>query len=120
MKPSLSLALALAAIVPCLTAQSQMPRSLQVNFSGTTVIDEPGTYIMPRDMDIPNDRVAIDITASGVTLDLGGRSLRGPGGKLGTGGIGHEQHKESECAGELDSHQQRAPFGVGFQLINLA
>jgi Periplasmic copper-binding protein (NosD) len=85
MKPSLSLVLAVAAVVPCLTAQSQMPRSLQVNFSGTTVIDEPGAYIMPRDMDIPNDRVAIDITASGVTLDLGGRSLRGPGGKLGTG-----------------------------------
>jgi parallel beta-helix repeat protein len=85
MKPTLSLVLAMAAVVPCLTAQSQQPRSLQVNFSGTTVIDEPGAYMMPRDMDIPNDRVAIDITASGVTLDLGGRSLRGPGGKLGTG-----------------------------------
>lgn len=85
MKPSLSLALAVAAFAPLLNAQSQTPRSLVVNPNRTTVIDEPGTYLLPRDMDISADLVALDITVSGVTLDLGGHQVKGPGGRLGTG-----------------------------------
>lgn len=50
------------------------------------IIDSPGSYALSdsRTLRAP-DGVAILITASNVTVDLGGYSLMGPGGKMGTG-----------------------------------
>jgi parallel beta-helix repeat protein len=50
------------------------------------MIDRPGSYVLldSRSLRNPTD-VAITISASNVTLDLGGHTLMGPGGKMGTG-----------------------------------
>jgi parallel beta-helix repeat protein len=85
MKPAVWGALAALACVPQLLAQGPSTRTLVVNQGNTTTIDEPGTYVLARDLDVFTDRVGIEITASGVSLDLGGHQIKGPGGKLGTG-----------------------------------
>lgn len=49
-------------------------------------IDRPGSYVLSQDIRLNAARpVAITIKADGVTLDLNGRQIMGPGGKLGTG-----------------------------------
>lgn len=61
--------------VPTMMAQGFVrPISIQ------TVIDTPGSYVLNRDISYNWDRGAgITITASGVTLDLNGHEILGPG-----------------------------------------
>ncbi len=50
------------------------------------VINEPGQYILPSDLQVvPSRGAGIMITASGVDLDLNGANIVGPGGVQGTG-----------------------------------
>jgi hypothetical protein len=49
------------------------------------VITEPGLYQLPVDSFSTGSGVAIRVMASGVTIDLNGRQLQGPGGVSGTG-----------------------------------
>jgi hypothetical protein len=49
-------------------------------------IDSPGSYVLIRDLTINSAAdSAIRITASGVTLDLNGYQISGPGGNMGVG-----------------------------------
>ncbi len=51
------------------------------------VIDTPGSYVLTADLHVTNhDATAIEITADGVSLDLGGHVVRGPGQSTATGG----------------------------------
>ncbi len=78
------LAVACAAILTLTTALAAAPDGRPV--PGTGMIDMPGTYVLQSDRRaFTNDRAAITITASDVTLDLNGQALTGPGGKLGVG-----------------------------------
>jgi nitrous oxidase accessory protein NosD len=52
---------------------------------GTIRITRPGAYVLHRDIRLRAPRVAIEITASNVTLDLNGHALLGPGGQRGVG-----------------------------------
>ena len=54
----------------------------------TTVIDEAGSYVLVTDLSLSSNSTAdaaIMITASGVTLDLNGHQITGPGGLQGVG-----------------------------------
>lgn len=75
---------ACAAILTITTALAAAPDGRPV--PGTGVIDMPGTYVLQGDRrSLANDRAAITITASDVTLDLNGFALAGAGGKIGVG-----------------------------------
>jgi hypothetical protein len=50
-----------------------------------TVIKRPGSYFVARNFSLDGPGVAVAIAASGVSLDLRGHTLRGPGGKQGVG-----------------------------------
>ena len=51
-----------------------------------STISSPGSYILARDLSVGSGQgPAITIAASGVTLDLNGHEIMGPGGKQGTG-----------------------------------
>ena len=53
---------------------------------GNGIIDMPGNYVLQDSRESSSaSRPAIQITASDVTLDLNGNSLRGLGGKVGVG-----------------------------------
>jgi hypothetical protein len=52
--------------------------------ASNTVLEEPGTYILVRDLSAAGD-AAITIRASNVTLDLNGNRISGPGTNTGTG-----------------------------------
>jgi parallel beta-helix repeat protein len=78
------LAVACAAILTFTTTLAANPDGRRVPFSG--IIDTPGTYILQNDLrSFNNDRAAITITASDVTVDLNGQALSGAGGKRGVG-----------------------------------
>jgi hypothetical protein len=53
--------------------------------NGTIRITRPGSYVLSRDVRVRGADVAVEITASNVTLDLGGHALLGPGEKRGVG-----------------------------------
>lgn len=75
--PALALSLLVA---PALFAQGQTRP-----IASQTVIDSPGSYVLNRDIAYNPERGAgIMITASGVTLDLNGYEILGPGGLRGT------------------------------------
>lgn len=50
-----------------------------------TVITRAGCYVLARNISLEEPGTAIVITAGDVSLDLGGRTLTGPGGKQGVG-----------------------------------
>ena len=78
------LAAAFAAMLTLTTTLAAANDGKRVPFSG--IIDMPGNYVLQSDLRSPsNDRAAITITASDVTVDLNGLSLTGAGGKLGVG-----------------------------------
>ena len=78
------LVVACTAILAFGTNLTADPGGRRVPFSG--VIDSPGTYVLESDLrSFTNDRAAITITASDVTVDLNGLALTGGGGKRGVG-----------------------------------
>jgi parallel beta-helix repeat protein len=51
----------------------------------TGIISSPGNYVLRNDLTSTGSRAGIEIAASGVTLDLGGHQIVGPGGNQGVG-----------------------------------
>ena len=81
----LSLSLSVAVLLPAVPLQAQDSTTQFVSLRGT-IIDAPGNYVLRLNMTvIPTGPVGIVITGNGVTLDLNGNEIRGPGGKRGTG-----------------------------------
>ncbi len=79
-----TIAAACAAMLTIATALTAAPDGRPV--PGTGIIDMPGTYVLQSDRrSLTNERAAITITASDVTLDLNGFAITGAGGKLGVG-----------------------------------
>jgi parallel beta-helix repeat protein len=76
-------ALMLAAIA-AMPAAAQEGRKRLIPLGSTIVISEPGHYFLDRDISSVSG-TAIRITSSDVTVDLNGRSVQGPGGKVGQG-----------------------------------
>lgn len=76
-------ALMLAAIA-AVPAAAQEGRKRLIPLGSTIVISEPGHYFLDRDISSISG-TAIRITSSDVTVDLNGRSVQGPGGKVGQG-----------------------------------
>lgn len=50
-----------------------------------TVITRPGSYVVARNFSLDEPGAAIVVAATGVSLDLGGHTITGPGGKQGVG-----------------------------------
>ncbi len=81
----LSLSLSLAVLLAAVSLQGQDFNTQFVSLPGTT-IDAPGNYVLRSNMAvIPSGPAGIVITGNGVTLDLNGNQIRGPGGKQGIG-----------------------------------
>ncbi len=78
----LCIAAAFAAILTALPLQAQIGGHRPI--STVRTIDAPGNYFLIQDVSFGGG-AAITITASGVTLDLNGHQLLGPGGVQGTG-----------------------------------
>ena len=57
----------------------------QVVFRSGTTIDAPGNYLLLNDISTGGPSPAITITSGGVTLDLNGHQITGPGGNRETG-----------------------------------
>jgi nitrous oxidase accessory protein NosD len=79
---------------------------------GPTVIDRAGVYVLARNFRSKGTGVAIAVRASNVTLDLGGRTVSGPGSKQGTG-ISVEGATNVRIAGG-----SLRGFGIGIQVID--
>ena len=80
----------LAAVIGGILAASPLAAQTlgRISISGTTVIDEAGSYVLVTDLSLSANSTAdaaIKITASGVTVDLNGHQITGPGGLLGVG-----------------------------------
>ena len=80
----------LAAVIGGVLAASPLAAQTlgRTSISGLAVIDEAGSYVLVTDLAISANSTAdaaIKITASGVTLDLNGHQIKGPGGLLGVG-----------------------------------
>ena len=81
----LSLLLSVAVLLLAVPVEAQDSTPQFVSLRGT-LIDAPGNYVLRSNMTvIPTGPVGIVITGNGVTLDLNGNEIRGPGGKRGTG-----------------------------------
>jgi parallel beta-helix repeat protein len=80
-------AFALASALAAGTSYAEDPasRSARHPIAGKTVINRPGSYVLRRGITLQEAGDAILITASNVSLDLDGHTLRGPGGKQGVG-----------------------------------
>lgn len=77
-------ALVAVMLLGILPAGAQSPGVQFLGQGGT--IDTPGHYALSRDILLNTSRLTgFMITADGVTLDLNGHQIMGPGGKLGTG-----------------------------------
>ncbi len=81
MKYLLTVVAALA--VGSLPALAQGPGERLVPQTG--VINAPGTYVLRSDLTSTGARPGIEITSDGVTLDMGGHQILGPGGNRGVG-----------------------------------
>ena len=80
----------LAAVIGGLLAASPLAAQTlgRKSISAPTVIDEAGSYVLVRDLTLSSNSTAdaaIKITASGVTVDLNGHQITGPGGLMGVG-----------------------------------
>jgi len=95
--------------------QDEGARSLEVSSSAErplrrpTVIDQPGKYVLRRD--IFAEDTALVIRASHVTLDLDGHSILGPGGRKGVG----IQVEGATSVAILDGALSR--FGTAVQIL---
>lgn len=73
------------ALVTALPASAQGAGEIQIGSLPTT-IDQPGNYVLTDGIRLNASRpVGITIRARGVTLDLNGQEIMGPGGKFGMG-----------------------------------
>jgi nitrous oxidase accessory protein NosD len=81
--------------------------------SGNTVqITRPGSYRLRNNVRLRSEGNAIVISSSGVSLDLGGHALIGPGGKQGTGVLIQGGYDVSVHGGTIQG------FGFGVQVVN--
>jgi hypothetical protein len=88
-------------------------RELVFPRSGRTVhITRPGAYRLSHNVTLRQTGTAVLITADGVSLDLGGRALIGPGGKQGVGVLVEGARDVSVRNGTLQG------FGFGVQVVN--
>jgi nitrous oxidase accessory protein NosD len=75
-------------LVPGTAAPAQLERA-ELNIpdhgDGAIRITRPGSYVLRRDVRLRAAGVAVEITASHVTLDLNGHALLGPRGQSGVG-----------------------------------
>lgn len=77
-----------------------------------TTIIEPGAYVLQRSFNSPTTGTAIVIRADGVSLDLSGEILTGPGSRLGTA-------ISIEGANGVRVHNGKtASFGIGVRVMN--
>ncbi len=77
------LALVAALALGSLPAWAQGPGERLVPATG--VISAPGKYVLRSDVHSSSARPGVEITSDGVTLDLGGHQIIGPGGNQGIG-----------------------------------
>jgi nitrous oxidase accessory protein NosD len=81
--------------------------------SGRTVhITRPGSYRLSHNLKLRSAGNAVVISSSGVSLDLDGHALIGPGGKQGTGILVQGGHDVSVRNGTMQG------FGFGVQVVN--
>ena len=81
--------------------------------SGRTVqITRPGSYRLGHDIKLSSAGTAVVISSGGVSLDLGGHALIGPGGKQGIGVLVQGGHDVSVRNGTIQG------FGFGVQVVN--
>jgi len=99
----------LAGLLGAGTAAAQGPPS---GPGGTIRITRPGSYRLHRDVRLREAGAAVVITASGVSLDLAGHTLTGPGGTQGTGILIEGGHGVSVHNGTLRG------FAFGVQVVN--
>ena len=69
-----------AALLVWSTPLSAEGTGTQVVFRSGTTIDEPGSYVLLNDLSTGGPNPALIITSGGVTLDLNGHQITGPGG----------------------------------------
>ena len=74
-----------AAMLVWSTPLSAEGTGTQVVFRSGTTIDAPGNYLLLNDISTGGPSPALTITSSGVTLDLNGHQITGPGGNRETG-----------------------------------
>ena len=91
---------------------AQEVSSLSFSGGGTVRVDRPGSYRLRHDVRLRGAGPAIVIAADGVSLDLAGHVLTGPGGKLGTGIMVEGRRNVSVKNGTLHG------FGFGVQVAN--
>jgi hypothetical protein len=99
-------------LVAAAESSAQEVSSLSFNGGRTVRIERPGSYRLRHDVRLKGTGAAIVIAADGVTLDLGGHTLTGPGGKLGTGIMVEGRRNVSVKNGTLHG------FGFGVQVVN--
>jgi nitrous oxidase accessory protein NosD len=99
-------------LVAAAESSAQEVSSLSLNGGRTVRIERPGSYRLRHDVRLKGTGAAIVIAADGVTLDLGGHTLTGPGGKLGTGIMVEGRRNVSVKNGTLHG------FGFGVQVVN--
>ena len=109
-----SIAAGVASLVLAVGAESSAPEVSSLTFRGgrTVRIDRPGSCRLRHDVRLKGPGAAIVIAADGVSLDLAGHSLTGPGGKLGTGIMIDGRRNVSVKNGTLRG------FGFGVQVAN--
>ncbi|BDC49217.1 hypothetical protein F183_A15330 [Bryobacterales bacterium F-183] len=72
--------------VGALLAQALFAQQNPVQFiAAGSVIDQPGSYALSRNLNVSDGQTGVMITASGVTLDLNGFEIGGIGRNTGTG-----------------------------------
>lgn len=98
---------------PEAAAQDVREQVTALSSSGSTLrITRPGSYRLSRDLRLREDGAAVVIAASGVSLDLDGHALTGPGAKTGTGILIDGGQNVSVRNGTLQG------FGFGVRVVN--
>ncbi len=109
-KKSLPAALALVLYGLPIYGQGQGVQLIPVD----RIISQPGHYVLTNDLSTTGPGAAITITAKGVTLDLNGHEVRGPGGQVGTG------IEISGAQGVEVTNGRLAYFAIGVRVANSA
>lgn len=99
-----------ALILACCGALADDDRGRDRGITRPTTITEPGVYVVQRSFFSPDEWPAIVVAASGVTIDLGGHTLSGPGGRRGLGILVDGVRGVRIINGTL------ASFGIGVQV----
>jgi hypothetical protein len=115
LRPSIAGAVA-AILVACGAASAQSPQAVTAAATRTlhrpTTITRPGLYTVGSELAVGAGETAIVVRADDVTLDLGGRTLSGPGGP---GSIGVEIRGASNVTVHNGS---LVGFGIGVMLTD--